>query len=477
MARCLRPLAVPAMLLTQDANVLDWDIEPHVNKVAVRRFGLGGAMVAIIAGVAGLAYWDARRESIVALQDFAQEQATLAEALGAALRTSVAARAAIPEDELLAEMRSIERPKALVIVARRSNEAMLRTTAGRSLAAPRLTEALDRGDSVVRIPREEAALFGLPLRTALAGLSRIDAGTAGTWDIVAVASAERERDREDWARSRLVLSVITAAGLVLAFGGVAMRIQRKELVLEQELALASVRQQRDERLERASRVAAMGTLAMGVAHEISTPLGVIAARAEQMMPRVEGDERLSASVAAILSQTDRINQVIRGLLGLARGDAPSAERIHPRTLIENAVALVEHRFAKAGVRLLQQGTIDVPTVVGDPRLLEHALINLLLNACDACEPGTEVEIQARRDGGEVEIAVIDAGAGISLADVGRALEPFFTTKAREGGTGLGLAIAHEIVASHRGKLVFSAQNPRGTRAAIRLPVVEEVPVG
>ena len=465
------------MLLTQDAHVLDWNVEAHVNKATARRFGLGGAMVVIIAAVAGLAYWDARRESSAALQDFAQEQATLAEALGAALRTRVAAAVAIPEDELLAEMRAIERPKALVIVARRASESTLRTTAGRRLAAPRLTEALDRGESVVRIPRDEAALYGLPSRTALAGLSRIDAGTAGTWDIVAVASAERERDREDWAHGRLVLSVVTAALLVLAFGGVAMRNQRKELVLKQELALAGAQQQRDERLERASRAAAMGTLAMGVAHEISTPLGVIAARAEQMVPRVAGEERLSASVAAILSQTERINQVIRGLLGLARGDAPSAERIGPSTLIENVVALVVHRFAKAGVRLVRPSDVGAPSVMGDPRLLEHAIINLLLNACDACQPGAEVEIQVRRDGGEVEIAVLDEGSGISPADVGRAREPFFTTKAREGGTGLGLAIAQEIVASHRGRLVFAARSPRGTRAAIRLPLADEVFLG
>jgi len=264
---------------------------------------------------------------------------------------------------------------------------------------------------------------------------------------------------------------------VLAFGGIALRNQRKELMLERELALASVEQRRDERLERASKAAAMGTLAMGVAHEISTPLGVIAARAEQMMPRVAPDERLSASVAAILSQTERINQVVRGLLGLARGDAPSAERIHPRELIDSAVALVEHRFAKAGVRLIRKGDADAPAVIGDPRLLEHAVINLLLNACDACEPGAEVEIEVRRDGGEVEVAVVDPGVGISLADAGRALEPFFTTKARTGGTGLGLAIAHEIVASHRGTLVLSARAPRGTRAVIHLPLIDEVALG
>src|SRR5262249_34888529 len=158
---------------------------------------------------------------------------------------------------------------------------------------------------------------------------------------------------------------------------VAMRNQRKELVLERELAIASLQQTRDERLQRASKAAVMGTLAMGVAHEISTPLGVIAARAEQMKPRVAGDERLAASVGAILSQTARIDQVVRGLLGLARGDAPSAQRIDPRDLIDNAVGLVEHRFAKAGVALAAtEIDPDAPAVIGDPRLLEHALVNL-----------------------------------------------------------------------------------------------------
>ena len=313
----------------------------------------------------------------------------------------------------------------------------------------------------------------MPARTALAGLSRVDAGEGQTWDILAVASAEHERDRETWARGRLVLSVFAAVGLVLAFGGIALRVQRKELILERELAVAEARHRSDERLQRATRAAVMGTLAMGVAHEISTPLGVIAARAEQLIPKVAHDERLAASASAILAQTSRIKEVIRGLLGLARGDAPSAERIDPRELIDNAVALVEHRFVKAAVGLQQVVAADLSTVVGDPRLLEHAIVNLLLNACEACKRGGDVRVRATLKENEVEIAVEDTGEGISLADVGRALEPFFTTKAREGGTGLGLALVHEIVGSHRGQLTFSEGQPRGTRAAITLPRSEE----
>jgi two-component system NtrC family sensor kinase len=429
-------------------------------------------MVLVVSAIAGLAYVDAARESTAALEDFAEEQATLAHALGAALRLRATGPQQITESDLLAGLRSVERPNALVILVGRPGDRRMQATDGRQVVSDRLAAALARQDAVVHIPRNESAALGLPARTALAGLARVDGVLGGPWQVVAVASAERERDREIWARRRLVLSVLTAAGLVLVFGGLAMRKQRQELVLERELAVAELQQSRDERLERASKAAAMGTLAMGVAHEISTPLGVIAARAEQMRPRVVSDERLSAGVNAILSQTDRINQVIRGLLGLARGEAPASERIDPRDVIENAVALVEHRFAKAGVDLRQEIDGALPAVVGDPRLLEHAVVNLLLNACDACRAGGDVLIRGRRDQAEIEILVEDSGAGISPSDVGRALEPFFTTKAREGGTGLGLAIAREIVTNHRGRLVFTRGEPRGTRAAIRLPPVE-----
>jgi len=430
-------------------------------------------MIATVVLVAGLAYWDAERESAAALEDFAQEQATLATALGAGLRVRGLQNPAPGIPEVLAEIRSIERAKSLTILVRAPGTSELRGTDGRELTPPRLMEAVRDGKSVVRIPREEAAAFGLPARTALAGLSRIEVGQGQSWDILAIATAERERDREMWARRRLILSVFTAAGLVLAFGGVTLGVQRKELMLERELAVAEAAHRSDERLQRATRAAVMGTLAMGVAHEISTPLGVIAARAEQMVPKLAHDERLAGSATAILTQTSRIKEVIRGLLGLARGDAPSTERIDPHEVIDNAVALVEHRFVKAAIGLHQDVNSELSAVVGDPRLLEHAVVNLLLNACEACKNGGDVYVKAALRDKDVEIAVEDTGEGISLEDVGRAREPFFTTKAREGGTGLGLALVHEIVTSHRGQLTFSEVTPRGTRATIALPRAEE----
>ena len=377
------------------------------------------------------------------------------------------------ETDLLAGLRSVERPNALVILVGRPGDRQLQATDGRRVVSDRLADALARQDAVVRIPRNESASLGLPPRTALAGLARVDGVPGGPWEIVAVASAERERDREVWARRRLVLSVLTAAGLVLVFGGLAMRKQRKELVLERELAIAGLQQSRDERLERASKAAAMGTLAMGVAHEISTPLGVIAARAEQMRPRVVSDERLSAGVNAILSQTDRINQVIRGLLGLARGEAPASERIDPRAVIENAVALVEHRFAKAGVGLRQEIDGELPAVVGDPRLLEHAVVNLAAQRVRrlprrrrrARSAGAATTPRSRSSS---RIRAPASRSATSGARWSRSSRPRRARAARAWAW----PSRREIVANHRGRLVFTPGEPRGTRAAIRLPPVE-----
>jgi two-component system NtrC family sensor kinase len=106
----------------------------------------------------------------------------------------------------------------------------------------------------------------------------------------------------------------------------------------------------------------------------------------------------------------------------------------------------------------------------DRALLEHAIVNLLLNACEACRPGNAVDITARADGQQVAFVITDDGVGITPHDAARATEPFFTTKPEGSGTGLGLAIASEIVKSHRGTLVIEPRSPRGTRACIEVPV-------
>src|SRR5262249_48809522 len=153
-----------------------------------------------------------------------------------------------------------------------------------------------------------------------------------------------------------------ATGLVLAFGGVAMRTQRKELELVHALELAA----RDQRLVRADKLATMGALATGIAHEVSTPLGVILGRAEQILPR-QPDDRAKRAVETIAQQGERISAVLREFLALARGGQPTLERCDPGALARAAVDLVEHRFERAGVELFADVSGTLPAVPCEAR--------------------------------------------------------------------------------------------------------------
>jgi signal transduction histidine kinase len=214
----------------------------------------------------------------------------------------------------------------------------------------------------------------------------------------------------------------------------------------------------------------MGTFAIGIAHEVSTPLGVILGRAEQLLSRVTDDERAAHSARVIVEQAERLKLLVRRFLDLARGGVPTFARVDSSSVARGAVALVDHRFGKVGVHLTADVPSQLPVIQCDRALLEHALVNLLLNACEACKPGSKVDITARSDGQEVAFVVSDDGAGIKAEDAARATEPFFTTKPEGKGTGLGLAIASEIVKSHRGILTIEPRSPRGTRACIEIPI-------
>ncbi|HEX4446862.1 MAG TPA: HAMP domain-containing sensor histidine kinase [Polyangiaceae bacterium] len=469
---------------------------------------LASWMVLAIAVVTGLAWWDEQREADAALRDLETEQTVVAASFAATLRARLAGvecdarlhgvaatpaardssqipiAVALPDGRrvdlalspralLGEESRAAQRDDPTVFLAA-PNDPSFYAIDGRRLDSPPLFDALATGSPARRLSRPEAAQVGLPARTAMAGLARIDVGPMGRWGVAAVASAARERDREKRAEWRLVLGVVLASGLVLAFGGAALRRQRKELELSRELAIAERQRAEDEALARAQRVATMGTFAMGIAHEVATPLGVIVGRSEQLLNRVQGDERSERGARIILQQADRIQQIVRRFLDMARGGPPSLERVDPSAIARAAAASVEHRFAKAGVSL----TTDVPPSMAeiqcDRALLEHAIVNLLLNACDAClqskPAGEHVEVAVRSDAARVVFVVIDDGVGITPEHAARAAEPFFTTKAAGAGTGLGLAIATEIAKSHRGDLTITPRGGRGTRACMDIPV-------
>jgi signal transduction histidine kinase len=480
-------------------------------------------MFLAIGSVTALAWWDSQRESEAIFRDVGREQASVASIVALDLRSHL--EAAERDAVLVAErgpswaegrygkttVRAPDSPRApksdpaaIVIsvlvdgravdltlhvadllgsgqpIAQTSelrlfvappNETGLYSADAWVLSSPPIRDALDRGQSTVRLGREQAAEVGLVARRAMAGLAYVDTAAVGRWGVVSVGTAARQRDREARAFWRLMLGVTVATGLVLFFGGIALRNQRKKFEAQRELTIAEVQRERDERLAHAAHIATMGTFAIGVVHEVSTPLGVILGRAEQLRSRAGQDDRSVHAAQTIVTQVDRIHEVIRRFLDMARGGPPSLARTNPVDLIRAASNAVEHRFAKAHVSLSTDAADETREILCDRALLEQALVNLLLNACDACASGGHVEISTRSDAEQVAFVVTDDGVGIEPEVAARAKDPFFTTKPVGAGTGLGLAIASEIVKSHRGELTLAPNGERGTRALIEIPLI------
>ncbi len=391
------------------------------------------AMAIAVLAVGALAYADERARSEARLDDLGAEQAAVADAAALAGPAAFAA---------------FERDGTRVAIIDASGRA--HGLDGRDVTLPGLTETT----RVIRIDRPDAAVLGLPERVAMAGVARLPDGRRLA--IVRTASRQRDRDREGWAHLVLAMAVVTI--VVLGFGGFALIRQRRQLAAEREAEL-----------EHLSRAATMAALGSGIAHELATPLGVIVGRAEQLLSRGAGDERIAKNAQAILDQAEHVDRVVRGLLQLARGAPIALQETAPAELVEQARSLVEHRFARAGVHL-ELGASEAPAVRCEPQLFEHALVNLLLNACDASPAGATVKLAVEPSEHEVAFVVTDDGEGITPGDAARAIQPFFTTKPAGKGTGLGLAIANEIASTHRGSLAIGPREPRGTRAAITLPI-------
>ena len=229
-------------------------------------------------------------------------------------------------------------------------------------------------------------------------------------------------------------------------------------------------------LARAEKLATIGTLAAGVAHEVGTPLGIISGRAEQLLAKLpEGDaaEPTRKAVTSILSQVDKVSTTIRQLLDFARVRPIDAAVVTPAQALGQAAALLDHRFRHAKVALAVEAPPSVAAVAADPGQLEQVFVNLLINACDACSAGGHVRVGARQDGDRVAFEVVDNGAGIPPEHLSSVLDPFFTTKKRGQGTGLGLTIAADIVKNHGGALEIDSTVGAGTTVRVLLPIARD----
>ncbi len=223
-----------------------------------------------------------------------------------------------------------------------------------------------------------------------------------------------------------------------------------------------------ERAEAAERLASIGTLVAGLAHEIGTPMGVIQGHASLLESSVRDDGLWR--LKTIQEQIGRISRIIQGLLNMARPTRREPTPVDLSALVDNTLAFLTEKLSRRGIEAVRDFG-QVPSVVGDPERLQQLFLNLFLNAADAMPDGGRLRIVLApvELGTEVEIRVQDEGAGIPEEQLAQVFDPFFTTKEAGVGNGLGLAVAHGIVAEHRGAIEVSRLEPKGTEFRIQLP--------
>lgn len=322
-------------------------------------------------------------------------------------------------------------------------------------------------DSTRMLSEEQAQTLGLLPYPAFVSLATADGGALGSWDIAVVGSTHQEIERDRRGMLRVIVKVMLTGITTVVFGYFAFRMFRAEESTRHALELAEQRRASEEVLARENRTATMLTLAAGVAHEVGTPLGLIRVKAEALRDALQ-DSPEEQDAKTIMAQVDRLRDVVQGFLRVARGSVPQQGMVTPEALVSAVHTLIAHRFLAAEVELKIEVDPDLPAVKVSPLLVEHALVNLLVNACDASPRGGLVALRARRDGGDALFEVLDEGEGVRPEDRERLLKPFFSRKAH--GTGLGLALTNEIARMHRGSVSLASRDPRGAIATLRLPL-------
>jgi PAS domain S-box-containing protein len=232
------------------------------------------------------------------------------------------------------------------------------------------------------------------------------------------------------------------------------------------------------------RMNAVGNMAAALAHEINNPLGVISSNAEVLMLDLdEGDPRRE-DLQGIIRETDRISDLVRGLLRFARPETPELDAIHAEEVLRRVERLIHHASHKQHTRIDLEIELGLPPILGDANQLEQVVLNLAMNALQAVQSGGVILFSARArsqvdaGGGEragVELSVLDTGPGLPPGAGDRIFEPFYTTKAN--GTGLGLAVCKTLVEEHGGAIVAADQPQGGAAFTVWLPALDGARLG
>jgi signal transduction histidine kinase len=285
------------------------------------------------------------------------------------------------------------------------------------------------------------------------------------------------------------LSILTMAGapLPISFSFNSLSTDGEELLILiiRDLSARKRLEAENEEIQRqlfeSSKLASLGELSAGVAHEINNPLNGIINFAQLLKDEpVERAEFERQMIDGVIEEGGRIAEIVRGLLTFARNDSQELRRVRVEDAVKASVALFGRQLEKGGIRVEVELADDLPPVRADASRLRQVVVNLISNAHHALQekraaPGEQkvFRISARRIVGTAGVFVrtefYDNGAGIRREDLGKVFDPFFTTRRETGGTGLGLSITFGIVRDHGGTITVESEEGKFTRFTMDLP--------
>lgn len=260
--------------------------------------------------------------------------------------------------------------------------------------------------------------------------------------------------------------------LVDAFNSMAQKIEGHTEELGEKVRGAVAEAERKERaLVVSSRLAAMGTLAAGIAHEINNPIGGMLNAVHRLMQKPELTEKERTYLALVRDGLERVGRTTRRMLDFSpRKIEP--ERFRLGDAVDGARALVEHRLSFQGVNFDCRLAEDLPALEGDPHEIQQVLLNLFINSLDALGSGSgTITVRGSADRDQVELLVADDGPGMAAADLARVMDPFFSAKGEPEASGLGMFISYTIVQNHGGHMEVESAPGEGFRVRIRMPAV------
>jgi two-component system NtrC family sensor kinase len=223
-------------------------------------------------------------------------------------------------------------------------------------------------------------------------------------------------------------------------------------------------------MTQSEKLAAVGQLAAGVAHEINNPLTAILANAQMLQRRLPAEDDLQESVDLITRAGERASQVVRNLLDFARKEEYRLVLTDVNETIQRAIELVQHELVKRSIRLVFEPDPALPRLMASRDHLSGVWLNLLLNAVDAIDKDGTIVVGTRLSTEKLFVTIADNGSGIAPERINRIFEPFYTTKAPGRGTGLGLSVCHRVIRQHGGAIQVNSQEGVGTEFTIELPV-------